>query len=118
VNLRISTRTTNNVAIVDLSGRIIFGDETTALRDKVKELLTSNRQVVLNLGDVNYIDSSGLGTLVGLYSSARASGGDIKLASLTKRVRDLLQITKLLTVFDTHDDVDQAVRAFEKGAAA
>jgi anti-sigma B factor antagonist len=118
VNLRISTRITNNVVIVDLSGRIIFGDETTALRDKVKELLTTNRQVVLNLGDVNYIDSSGLGTLVGLYSSARASGGDIKLASLTKRVRDLLQITKLLTVFDTHDDVDQAVRAFEKGAAA
>ena len=108
----------DGIMIVDCNGRIVFGDETAALRELVKGLLAQNNKIVLNLGGVNYIDSGGLGTLVALYSSARSAGGSIKLANLTERVGNLLQITKLLTVFDVHDGEDKAVRAFKKGAAA
>lgn len=112
MNLRLNTRTLDGVSVVDCSGRIVFGDETTLLRDRVKELLTTNSRIVLNLSDVNYIDSGGLGMLVGLYTSARAAGGDAKLAGLTRRVKDLLQVTKLLTVFEVFDTVEQAVASF------
>ncbi|MGA3210805.1 MAG: STAS domain-containing protein [Terriglobales bacterium] len=113
-----STRLLDGVVVLDCSGRIVFGDETTALREAVKQLLKESSQVVLNLAGVNYIDSGGLGTLVGLYTSARSGGGNIKLANLTQRVGDLLQVTKLLTVFDVYDGEDKAVRAFRKRAIA
>ena len=91
----------------------MFGDEASELREQVKTLLTTNKRVVLNLGGVSYIDSGGLGTLVGLYTSARGQQGDIKLANLTQRVRDQLQITKLVTVFESFDSVDAAVQSYK-----
>ncbi len=115
--LKLSTRLLDGIVVLDCSGRIVFGEETTALRDAVKNLLAETKQIVLNLGGVSYIDSGGLGTLVGLYTSARSCGGSIKLANLTQRVGDLLQVTKLLTVFDVYDGEDKAVRAFRKAAA-
>jgi anti-sigma B factor antagonist len=97
---------------------LVFGEESANLRDTVKSLLSQNNQLVLNLGGVNYIDSGGLGTLVALYTTARSAGGAIKLAALTQRVGDLLQVTKLLTVFEVYDSVEEAVQSFRKGAAA
>lgn len=90
-----------------------FGEEANALRDTLKNLLTSTKQLVLNLSGVSYIDSGGLGTLVGVYSSARASGADIKLTGLGQRLRDVLAITKLATVFEVYDTEQQAVAAFK-----
>jgi anti-sigma B factor antagonist len=116
--LRISTRLLDGVTVVDCSGRIVFGDEAAALRENVKQLLSETKHIVLNLGEVNYIDSGGLGTLVGLYTSAKSAGGAIKLANLTQRVGDLLQVTKLLTVFDVYDGEEKAVHAFRRGAGA
>lgn len=116
--LKTSVRSVEGVKVVDCSGRIVFGDEASELRDLVKGLLTDNKQIVLNLGDVTYIDSGGLGMLVGLYTSAHNAGGDVRLASLTKRVGDLLQVTKLLTVFEVHDNVEKAVASFLKTASA
>lgn len=116
--LKIGVRTVDGVKIVDCGGRIVFGDEASALRDQVKSLLAESRQIVLNLGDVTYIDSGGLGMLVGLYTSARNAGGNVKLAALTKRVDDLLQVTKLLTVFEVYENVADAVSSFSKAAGA
>jgi anti-sigma B factor antagonist len=118
MNLKMSTRLLDGIVVVDCSGRIVFGEETSALRDTVKRLLTETKQIVLNLGEVTYIDSGGLGTLVGLYTSARSGGGSIKLANLTQRVGDLLQVTKLLTVFEVYEGEDKAVRAFRKRQSA
>jgi anti-sigma B factor antagonist len=118
VQLSISNRTVNGVAVVDCDGRLVFGEESASLRDAVRSLLLMNKNIVLNLGGVNYIDSGGLGTLVALYTTARNSGGAIRLASLTQRVGDLLQVTKLVTVFEVHDTVEQAVNSFQHGAAA
>jgi anti-sigma B factor antagonist len=114
--LKLSPRTTNGVLVINCSGRIVFGDEATQLRELVKRELSGNNRIVLNLADVSYIDSGGIGTLVSLFTSARSAGGDIKLANLTKRVGDLLQITKLITVFESYDDEHKAVDAF--GSAA
>jgi anti-sigma B factor antagonist len=118
VQLRLSNRVQEGVAVVDCDGRIIFGEESASLRDAVKDLIARNKQIVLNLGGVNYIDSGGLGTLVSLYTTARNAGGSLRLASLTQRVGDLLQVTKLLTVFEVFDSVDEAVKSFSQGAAA
>jgi anti-sigma B factor antagonist len=117
MTLKIETRQADGVTIVACSGRIIFGDEATALRENLKRVLTSTRQVVLNLSGVTYIDSGGLGTLVGVYSSARSAGADIKLTGLGQRLRDVLQITKLVTVFEVYDNEQQALAAFQRGAA-
>jgi anti-sigma B factor antagonist len=117
MQLKLSNRTEDGVLVVDCAGRIIFGDESGYLRDTVKQLLLENKRIVLNLGEVNYIDSGGLGTLVALYTSARTAGGSIKLANLTKRVGDLLQVTKLLTVFEVYDSEAKALEAF-RGVAA
>ena len=116
--LKISTRLLDGIVVVDCVGRLVFGDESSALRDTVKALIPDNKAIVLNLAGVTYIDSGGLGTLVGLYTSAKAAGGGVKLANLTQRVGDLLQVTKLLTVFDVYEGEDKAVRAFRKSAAA
>ena len=115
--LKISNKTANGVMVVYCSGRIVFGDETASLRETVKNLLGENLQVVLNLGGVSYIDSGGLGTLVGLYTSAKAAGGNVKLANLTQRVRDQLVLTKLVTVFEFYDSEEQAVASFAPSAS-
>ncbi|MGA7291636.1 MAG: STAS domain-containing protein [Terriglobales bacterium] len=111
-----STRSLDGVLVVDCSGRLVFGEESASLRDTVKKLLAQNPKVVLNLREVNFLDSGGLGTLVSLYTTARNAGGAVKLASLSQRVGDLLQLTKLLTIFEVFDDEDKAVKSF--GAAA
>jgi anti-sigma B factor antagonist len=110
--LKLSFRTVNGVKIIDCNGRIVFGDEASQLRENIKKDLPENNRIVLNLANVNYIDSGGIGTMVSLYTSARNAGGDIKLLHLTKRVGDLLQITKLITVFESYDDEQKAVNAF------
>jgi anti-sigma B factor antagonist len=116
MQLKLSVRSVDGIAIVDAVGRIVFGDESASLRDTVKKVISENKRIVLNLGEVTYIDSGGLGTLVALYTTARSAGGTIKLASLTKRVGDLLQVTKLLTVFDVYDDERQALDSFREAA--
>jgi anti-sigma B factor antagonist len=110
--LKITSRTIDGVKVIDCSGRIVFGDEASQLREAIKKELSENNRIVMNLGNVSYIDSGGIGTLVSLFTSARNAGGDIKLANLTKRVGDLLQITKLITVFESYDDEQKAVNAF------
>jgi anti-sigma B factor antagonist len=117
MQLKLSTRTVDGVTIVDCSGRIVFGDESALLRDTVKKLITENSRIVLNLAGISYIDSGGLGTLVALYTTARNAGGAVKLANLTQRVGDLLQVTKLVTVFETFDSEREAVDSFRKVAA-
>jgi anti-sigma B factor antagonist len=119
MQLKIGVRTLNDgIVVVACAGRIVFGEETAELRDRIKALITSGARIVLNLADVTYIDSGGLGTLVSLFITARNAGAAVKLARLTQRVGDLLQITKLLTVFDVYDSEEQAVQSFRKGAAA
>jgi anti-sigma B factor antagonist len=112
MSLKILTRNSGGVTVVTCTGRIVFGEEAADLREVVKDVLTRDRNVIINLGGVSYIDSGGLGTLVGLYSSARNLGGEIKLANVTQRVRDQLQITKLITVFDCYLSEDAAIAAF------
>jgi anti-sigma B factor antagonist len=117
--LKVITRTEETVTVLECTGRIVFGDETAALREQVKGLIAAGKkQIVLNLGGISYIDSGGLGTLVGLYTTAQSGGSSIKLANLTQRVGDLLQVTKLLTVFDVYDKEEDAIQAFRKPAAA
>jgi anti-sigma B factor antagonist len=117
MQLRMSTRQVDGVLVVDCSGRVMFGEESASLRDMVKKLLAESPKVVLNLREVNYIDSGGLGTLVSLYTTARNAGGAVKLARLSQRVGDLLQITKLLTIFEVFDDEEVAAQSFNKDAA-
>ncbi|MBZ5572082.1 MAG: STAS domain-containing protein [Acidobacteriia bacterium] len=118
MQLKLSTRTVDGILIVDCAGRIVFGEESAHLRDMVKKLIAEKNQLVLNLSGVTYIDSGGLGTLVALYTTARNTGGSIKLANLTQRVGDLLQVTKLVTIFDVYDNEQKAVDSFRKSVAA
>ncbi len=118
MQLKLTTRTVQGILVVNCDGRIIFGEESAELRDAVKKLITQNNQMVLNLGGVSYIDSGGLGTLVALYTTAHNAGGAIKLCNLTQRVGDLLQVTKLLTIFEVFDSEEEAIQSFRKGAAA
>ena len=119
MQLKLTTRTVQDILVLNCDGRIVFGEESAELRDSVKALIAQNKKIVLNLGGVSYIDSGGLGTLVALYTTAHNSGGSIKLCNLTQRVGDLLQVTKLLTVFEVFDSEDKAVRSFSrKGAVA
>jgi len=108
-----STRQVGDVTIVDLSGKIKLGEGSSILRDAVKDLLGKDqKKILLNLADINYIDSSGIGELVAAYTSVRRQGGELKLLHLTKKVHDVLQITKLYTVFHVLDDEAAAVAAF------
>jgi anti-sigma B factor antagonist len=116
MQLKLATRTKDGILIVDCSGRIVFGDESSLLRETVKKLVQENNRIVLNLGEINYIDSGGLGTLVALRTTALNAGGTIKLINLTKRVGDLLQVTKLLTVFDVYESEGEAIESFRKAA--
>jgi len=117
MQLRMSTRTLEGALVVDCSGRLVFGEESASLRDVVKKLIAQTPAIVMNLREVNYIDSGGLGTLVSLFTSARNAGGAVKLASLSQRVGDLLQVTKLFTIFEVFDNEEAAARSFQKGAA-
>src|SRR5437660_8303293 len=113
--MKASTRQVDGVTIVDLSGRITLGEGSVILRDTVRELIgKSEKKILLNLGDVTYIDSSGIGELVSAFTTVRNQGGELKLLNLTKKVHDLLQITKLYTVFDVKDDEASAVKAFAR----
>jgi len=113
VTMKASSRQVNGIMIVDLSGRITLGEGSVILRETVRDLLgKGNKKILLNLGDVSYIDSSGIGELVSAYTTVRNQGGELKLLNLTKKVHDLLQITKLYTVFDVKDDETSAVKAF------
>src|SRR5213079_1459963 len=105
VSMKTSNRQVNGITIVDCSGRITLGEGSVILKDVVRELLSKGQKhILLNLGNVNYIDSSGIGELVSAFTTVRNENGDLKLLNLTKRVNDLLQITKLSTVFDVKDD--------------
>ncbi|MGA2434189.1 MAG: STAS domain-containing protein [Bryobacteraceae bacterium] len=109
----LSPRQVGDVTVIDVSGRITLGEGSSNLRDGIRALLTEGKKkILLNLGDVSYIDSSGIGELVSAYTSVTNQGGKLKLLNLTKRVRDLLQITKLYTVFDVFDAEATAVRSF------
>ena len=113
MSVKASTRQTGSVIIVDLSGQIKLGEGTSILRDTVRDLLgKGQKKILLNLGDVNYIDSIGVGELVSAFTSVRNQGGELKLLQLTKKVHDVLQITKLYTVFDVRDDEAGAIAAF------
>jgi anti-sigma B factor antagonist len=112
--MKVSTRQVDGITILDLSGRITLGEGSVQLRDSVRDLLSKgSKHILLNLGDVNYIDSSGIGELVSAYTTVRNQGGELKLLNLTKKVHDLLQITKLYTVFDIKDDEASAIAAFK-----
>src|SRR4051794_26068631 len=103
--MKVSTRQLDQVTIVDLSGHINLGDGTSVLRDTVKQLVArGQKKILLNLGDINSIDSSGLGELITAFTSVRNQGGDLMLLHLTKKIQNLMQITKLCTVFQVMDD--------------
>ena len=113
MSMKISTRQVDGVTILDCSGRITLGEGSIILRDNVSQLLAKGqKKILLNLGEINYIDSSGIGELVTAFTTARKQGGELKLLNLTKKVHDLLQITKLYTVFDVKDDEAAAVKSF------
>ncbi len=115
MTMKASTRQVDGVTVVDLSGRITLGEGSVVLRDTVRDLIgKGDKRILLNLGDVTYIDSSGIGELVSAFTTVRNQGGELKLLKLTKKVHDLLQITKLYTVFDVKDDETQAIASFKK----
>jgi anti-sigma B factor antagonist len=114
MSLQATYRDSGAVTVVDFGGRIVLGDGSALLRKTVRQLLDDKRtKILINLADVNYIDSSGIGELVQAYTSVKKSGGELKLLHLTKKVKDLLQITKLYTVFDVYSDESTAVGSFQ-----
>jgi anti-sigma B factor antagonist len=114
VTMKATNRPVNGVMVVDMSGRITLGEGSVVLRETVKDLLAKgHKKILLNLGDVSYIDSSGIGEMVSAFTSVRREGGELKLLKLTKKVHDLLQITKLYTVFDIKDDEANAIQSFK-----
>jgi anti-sigma B factor antagonist len=115
VSMKVTTRQVDGVTILDLSGRITLGEGSVLLRDSIRDLLSKGQKsILLNLADVNYIDSSGIGELVSAYTTVRNQGGELKLLNLTKKVHDLLQITKLYTVFDVKDDEATAISSYTR----
>jgi anti-sigma B factor antagonist len=115
VSMKATSRQVEGVAVVDMSGRITLGEGSVVLRDTIRDLIgNGQKKILLNLGDVTYIDSSGIGELVSAFTAVRREGGELKLLNLTKKVHDLLQITKLYTVFDIKDDEAAAIKAFGK----
>jgi anti-sigma B factor antagonist len=111
--MKIETRTVGDVHILDCSGKITLGEGTMAVRNTVRDVLKNGgKKIVLNLADVNYIDSSGIGELVSSYTTVTNQGGKLKLLNLTKKIQELLAITKLLTVFSVYDNEQQAISSF------
>jgi anti-sigma B factor antagonist len=114
-----STRQVGGVTIVDIKGRIVLGEESASVRDVIRDLLSKgHKEILLNLGAVDYIDSMGLGSLVGAFTSVRKQGGELKLLNLTSKVTDLMQITRLYTVFEIMNDEAVGVKSFGQSAAA
>jgi anti-sigma B factor antagonist len=115
--MQIEQRAVGDVTILDLKGRVTLGEGDELLKDKVNSLLNQGlKKIVLNLADVPYVDSAGLGEIVRTYTTVSKQGGTLKLLNLTKRITDLLSITKLLTVFETFDNENEAVRSFSQSA--
>ena len=115
MSMKASNRQVDGITVVDMSGRITLGEGSVILRDAIRDLIgKGQKKILLNLGDVTYIDSSGIGELVSAFTAVRREGGELKLLNLTKKVHDLLQITKLYTVFDIKDDEATAIKAFAK----
>ncbi len=113
MSVKLTSRQVGDVTVVDVAGRITLGEGASAFRNAIRDLVTKgNKKVLLNLGEVSYIDSSGIGELVSGFTTVTNSGGQLKLVGLSKRVKDLLQITKLYTVFEAFDDETEAVRSF------
>ena len=115
--MQIDERMVGDVVVLDVKGRVTLGEGDEILKDKVNSLLNQGRRkIVLNLAGVPYIDSAGLGEIVRTFTTVSRQGGSLKLLNLTKRITDLLAITKLLTVFETHDTEDEAVQSFSASA--
>ena len=115
MSMKATNRQVDGVAVVDMSGRITLGEGSVVLRDTIRDLVgKGQKKILLNLGDVTYIDSSGIGELVSAFTAVRREGGELKLLNLTKKVHDLLQITKLYTVYDVKDDEASAISSFTK----
>jgi len=113
VSIQVTNRQVGDVTVVDVAGRITLGEGASALRENIRDLVAKgNKKILLNLSDVSYIDSSGIGELVSAYTTVTNQGGTLKLLGLTKRVKDLLQITKLYTVFEVFESEPIAVRSF------
>jgi anti-sigma B factor antagonist len=113
MSFKATTRDVGDVTVIDLDGRITLGEGSNLLRDLVRERLTKGRRkILLNMATVNYVDSTGLGELVSAYRYIKSEGGELKLLGINKKVTDLLQITKLYTVFDIHNDEGQAIASF------
>ena len=113
MSVKLTTRQVGDVTVVDVAGRITLGEGSATLRDAMRDMVSKNqKKILLNLGEVSYIDSSGIGELVSGFTTVTKSGGNLKLLNLNKRVKDLLQITKLYTVFDVHEDEAGAIRSF------
>jgi len=111
--MEIKERVVEGVSILDLSGKIILGEGDVQIKERIKDLLADGqRRILLNLGDVSYIDSAGLGALISTYTTTKREGGHLKLVNLTKRIQDLLAITKLITVFDTYDAEPDAIASY------
>jgi anti-sigma B factor antagonist len=115
MSLKINIREAAGATILDMSGRVSIGDALVELRDSIREALAGDQKnILLNLAEVNYIDSSGLGQLIGSYATVASRGGQMKLLNLQKRVNDLMQVTKLLTVFETYTNEEAALRSFAR----
>ncbi len=113
--LRMTDREVGGVSVLDIEGRIVLGEESNAFREKVKGLLAAGKKkIILNLAQVGYIDSAGLGTLVATFHSARSQGATLKLTNLGSKFKEVLQVTKLMTVFDTYDTEAAAITSFPK----
>ena len=112
--MNISERVVEGVSILDLSGKIVLGEGDVQVKDRIRDLLADGqRRILLNLADVGYIDSAGLGAIISCYTTAKREGGQLKLVHLTKKVQDLLAITKLITVFETYDSEKEAIESFK-----
>jgi anti-sigma B factor antagonist len=119
MSLTANIRHFGDVAVVDLDGRITLGESTGLLRDNLRQLLAQgSKKIILNLAKVSYVDSAGLGELVGLYTTAKNQGGGVKLLNLQKKLSDLMQITKLHTIFETYDNEQKAINSFAQTATA
>lgn len=113
--MEIKERVVEGVSVLDLSGRIVLGEGDLQIKERIRDLLADGqRKILLNLGDVSYIDSAGLGSLISSYTTVKRESGKLKLVNLTKRIQDLLAITKLITVFDTYDTEREALDSFKE----
>ena len=113
MNVKLTTRKVGDVTVIDAVGRITLGEGASSLRDTIRELVAAGeKKLLLNLAEVSYIDSSGIGELVSGFTTVTNQGGQLKLLNLTKRIKDLLQITKLYTVFEVFDSETSAIRSF------